>query len=107
MLNVRQLKPFLHNCTDMYSFVLRFTPTEMYLMVLSLSHDKLLMDTVALQRRKNGYSLFMASWLSWERPVPKLGKTRVQTILHTLTLTLTYQSCCVYSSLFLLRGFKL
>lgn len=58
------------------------------------------MDIVALQSRKNGYSLLMASLLSWKSPVPKLGKTKEQTILHSSTLTpiLTHDLCCVHPS---------
>lgn len=54
------------------------------------------MDTVALQSRKNGYSLFMASWLSWKCPMPKLGKTKDCKLYYTPIL-LTYVILLLYS----------
>ncbi len=49
-----------------------------------VDHIKIL-DAVAAQSGKIGYSLFMASWLSWKSPVPKLGgknKANSVTQLH-------------------------
>ena len=72
----------------------------MYLMIIKLITWEIT-DTVALQSRKNRYSLFVASWLSWKCAMPKLGwKKKVQTILNSsiLTLIVRYELCCVYSA---------
>lgn len=54
------------------------------------------MDTVALQSRKNSDSLFMRSWLSWQSPVPKLGKQECK-----LCYTLITFSCVLFAWCFI------